>query len=62
MQGIDGCPSHHKFLKVKLNFPLDLPKKINPFPLHDSLGIPTFFSYVFFDFSILKSNAFKDSQ
>ncbi len=33
--GYDGCPSHHKFPQAKLIFPLDLPKKIKLFPLHD---------------------------
>ncbi len=50
-RGYDGCPSHHRFPQAKLIFPLNLPKKnINPFPLHDLPGIPTFFSYSFSTF------------
>jgi hypothetical protein len=29
--GYDGCPSHHRFLQAKLIFPLDIPKKHQPF-------------------------------
>jgi hypothetical protein len=30
-RGYDGCPSHHRFPQAKLIFPLDLPKKHQPF-------------------------------